>query len=264
VKAHIIPRAYSNLNLDKNIRVELGQFGKRPKIRHDSWFDTKLVTAEGEKLLAKHDFAFAKQAGRFGFCWRHHPVKGFDAASDKDPVFGGQIYTFKNVDAKAVRIFFLSLLWRAVCTDLPGFKEIRVDVISREKLRKIVAGEVPAHDADFPISLVALTSRGQPQNLSPIRSKIAIPQISDGLRSSLKIFRFFVDGLVAHIGRKSMDFDLRNCWRNRVLGVDFPTIIIGRPYEGSWQEQNLEFLQEEFVRDWPDDASRIYRKIANG
>lgn len=264
VKSHIIPRAYTNQNLDKNIRIELGQFGDRPKIRHDSWYDSQLVTFEGEKILADYDEAFALQAKKFGLCWRHHPIKNYASQSQSEKIFGTSLCKFSDLDSQALRKFFLSLLWRSTNTSLPGFKEIRLDVMSRTKLSRIVSGQVQPHPTDFPITLVALNTKGQPQNLSPIRDKIFVPQIADGLKSELKIFRFFVDGLIAHIGRKSMDAKLRECWRGRVLGVDSPTVIVSRPYEGSWQEQNIQFLQEELHRDWPVQAEKIYGKLKNG
>lgn len=264
VKSHIIPRAYTNLNLDQNMRIELGQLGDRPRIRHDSWYDSKLVTLEGEKILADYDEAFALQAKKFGLCWRHHPIKNYASRSQTESIFDTSLYTFDELDSHALRIFFLSLLWRSANTTLPGFKEIRLDVVSHMKLKRIVSGAVLPHSTDFPITLVVHNTKGQPQNLSPIRDKLVVPQLANGLKSELKIFRFFVDGLVAHIGRKSMDAKLRQCWRGRVLGVDNPTVVIGRPYEGSWQEQNIGFLQEELHRDWPVQAEKIYGSLKNG
>jgi hypothetical protein len=264
VKSHIIPRAYTNLNLDKVMRVELGGLGARPKIRHDSWFDHELVTESGELILAGYDSAFSKQAEQFGLCWRHHPVKGYSSATERDPLFNACLYSFPHADGVALRMFFLSVLWRSVNSRLEAFRELRLDWNSREKLRKIVAKEIQPHDFDFPMILIAIDTIGQPQNLVPLRSKIAVPQIVDGLKSEIKIFRIFVDGLVAHIGRRSMDGELRECWKGRVVGLDTPTLIGGRPYDGSWQQQNLGYLQDEFVRDWPTDANRIYRKIENG
>jgi hypothetical protein len=79
--------------------------------------------------------------------------------------------TVPKANSKNLRLFFLSLLWRAAQTKHAGFREIRMDPLSLEKLRKIVNGDIEGHPSDFPIVLVLLTTAGPPQNLTPLAKR---------------------------------------------------------------------------------------------
>lgn len=260
VRSHILPRALTDKNLDQNARIEFGR-GRRPALRHSSWFDDNLVVAEGEKILAKIDQAGMDEIERLGLSWRHFPISP-NVVRSGAPDLPFELLRAPDADTKSLRLFFLSLLWRAAFSQRPEFAEIRLDLVSRKKLRGIVNGEVEPHDTDFPIVLILLTSKGEPQNLTPLRQKMKIPNILGSKQQpDLKIFRFFVDGLIAHVGRKSMDISLREKWKGRVLGVDPGLFVIGRRYEGSSQETNLMRLNMELEEDWPDAAQRIFRVL---
>jgi hypothetical protein len=109
--------------------------------------------------------------------------------------------------------------------------------------------------------IVLLTTKGQPQNLTPLRQRIAIPQLAPGLLREIKIFRIFLDGLIVHIGRKSMDSKLLRAWKPRAVGLNNYLTLIGRPYEGSAQERNLALLEIELAQHWPSDAAKIFRVL---
>jgi len=133
-----------------------------------------------------------------------------------------------------------------------------MDILAREKLRKIVSGCIQGDISDFPIVLLLLTNPGEPQNLTPLRQKIRMSELFEGEFPDIPIFRFFIDGLVAHIGRKPLDRKLTGVWGNRVLGASRDLLLIGRKYDGSFQEQNLNQNQFELEKYWPDEADRIY------
>ncbi len=256
VKSHIIPRAFSDKNLDKLNRIE---FGQRPSRRTTSWYDDQLVTSRGEGKLAAYDTLAASELKKFGLCWRYLPV----SEKVKRTSFGleFEFLEAEGADVIGLRLFFLSLLWRAAASRRPEFREIRLDVGSMRKLRRIVNGEVMPHPTDFPMTLVLLTTKGQPQNLTPLRQRMDVPQFASGLPRDVKIFRFFIDGLIIHFGRKSLDAKLYEAWSKRSVGASDTLTLIGRPYEDSSQEHNLNLLQDELQRDWPEAADRIYRSL---
>lgn len=259
VKSHIIPRALSDKNLDQVARIEFGQLGARPQLKHTSWFDNRLVTTEGEAKLSLHDTIGTRVLEKFGLCWRHFPISQ-DVKRTQIEAADFELLEVDGADVAGLRLFFLSFLWRTAASRRPEFREIRVDVASMRKLRKIVNGEAAPNPSDFPVTLTLLTTKGQPQNLTPLRQRMAIPQLCEGLPKDVKIHRFFLDGLIAHIGRKSMDQRLAEAWGRRAVGAD-GLILVGRPYEGSFQEENLNILQDELERDWSEAADRIYRAI---
>jgi hypothetical protein len=257
VNSHIIPRALSDKNLDKVARIQWREFGGRPQLRHTSWYDDHLVIEEGEAKLSLYDTIGTNELAKFGLCWRYFPIS---SKAKRSPIDGSnfEIIEVDGADVAGLRLFFLSLLWRAAASRRPEFREIRVDVASMRKRRKIVNGEITPHTSDFPVTLTLLTTKGQPQNLTPLRQRMALPQLCEGLPRDVKIHRFFLDGLIAHVGRKSMDQKLAEVWGPRAVGAQKDLFLIGRPYEGSFQEQNLNFLQDELERQWPKEAERIY------
>ncbi|MFO7476908.1 MAG: hypothetical protein R6X03_00895, partial [Methyloceanibacter sp.] len=240
VRSHLIPRAFCHKNLDKVSRIEWGERGRKPNLRHTGWYDDHLVTDAGERKLAQYDSFAANQIRRQGLCWRFFPIS---ESAHRRQLGEFELITIPGANSARLRLFFLSLLWRATTTKHPGFREIRVDPMSRRKLRKIVNGDIEADPADFPIVLVLMTTQGPPQNLTPLRQRIQIPQIAEGLPRDIKACRFFLDGLIAHIGRKSMDTKLLRAWAPRAVGRGDDLIVIGRPYGGSFQERNWAFLE---------------------
>ncbi|MGX5848317.1 hypothetical protein ACWGTO_14700 [Mesorhizobium sp. PL10] len=258
MKSHLLPRAFVDKNLDKVARIELGERGKRPSLRYTGWYDEALVTADGEKILAKYDNDAAAILLKLGICWRAFPINDKVEQFALGDGLGTKLLRVKGQNSESLRLFFLSLLWRAVFTEHKGFGEIRLDVLSRNKLTKIVRGDIKGDIADFPVALLLLTTKGQPQNQTPLRSTIQMRSMFNGAFPDVPIFRFFLDGLVAHVGRKKLDRQLLDNWGPRVLGASDDLMLIGRPYEGSFQEMNLGFLEEELDRDWPVEAKKIY------
>ncbi|TPI51153.1 hypothetical protein FJ417_28740 [Mesorhizobium sp. B3-1-7] len=258
VRSHILPRAFVDKNLDKTLRIEFGQDGRRPGIRGTGWYDDELVTRAGEDILERYDSDAAKIIRQHGLCWRWFPTKELAERTKLDDEWGMEYIKIPNVDTKALRLFFLSLLWRSVATRRPQFREIRIDFLAREKLRKIVEGRIEGSPSDFPVVLILLTTKGQPQNITPLRQTIKMTKMFDGAYPDIPIFRFFLDGLVAHVGRKPLDRRLLDSWHRRVLGTSSDLFVIGRKYEGSFQDQNLLYLQNELDATWPDEARKIY------
>lgn len=257
VKAHILPRAFVDKNLDKTSRIEWGERGKKPVLKHTGWYDASLVTKNGESILARYDSDAASILKKHGLIWHAFPPKSTVQRSESFGDWGFELIEVSEIDTHKLRLFFLSLLWRAVASRRPEFREIRLEPIAKEKLRKIVAGEIDGDVADFPVVLLLLTTLGQPQNLTPLRQTISMREFGEALKD-IPVYRFFLDGLVAHIGRRALDWKLMKAWDRRVLGHSNNLYMIGRKYEGSFQDENLAFLQSELEQTWPKEASRIY------
>lgn len=258
VKSHVIPRSFSDLALDKNKRIEFGIGYGRPILKHASWYDSQLVTESGESKIALYDDIGKKEIERLGLAWRFFPIKLDIVKVEKIGDTGFDLLKARTNKSNDLRIFFLSILCRAVSSSRRQFSHIILDIISKEKLRKIVNGEIIPHRSDFPLTLLLMTTKGQPQVQSPTRDRIAVPQLADNSKPSQKIFRLFLDGLIVHVGRKKMDRVLLDNWGDRCIGLTDELIVIGRPYEGSRQADSIEAFQEAMERDWPKEAERIY------
>jgi hypothetical protein len=261
VKSHIIPRALTDLALDKVARIQYGGGNDRPSLRFTSWYDESLVIDEGERKLAKIDDDAIKVIEKLGISWRYFPLKQENVSRTNIDGTDFEIIQIQTDGQPVLKLFFLSLLWRASFSSRRECRTIRLDILSREKLRKIINGEVKPGFADFPCVLVLMTTVGPPQVDTPRRDRMAVPQIAPNIRPSEKIFRFFLNGLIVHIGRKASDFRLAENWRWRNVGVSEKLILIGRPYEGSRQMEVIDSLEDELEMKWPEQAKTIYGVI---
>lgn len=260
VKSHIVPRFLADKALGQAHRIQFGESG-RPQLLFNSWVDSTIVVAKGEKRLADIDTAAAKIFRRLGLTWRYFPLT---TNATRTPV-GEHDCDFiaipvKIEDAAALRLFFLSVLWRSVVSKRTEFSQISLDENSTEKLRRIVLGVDTPNDADFPSVLLLLTSAGEPQIQSPLAQTINMEALGFDL-PNVPIFRFFFDGLIVHMGRKLEDEALLEAWGSRVVGTKPELIVIGRPYNGSSQETNLHVLKKTLLEEHPEQAFRIYRKL---
>jgi hypothetical protein len=259
VKSHLLPRAFTDKALDQLARIEFGAEGQRPTLKYTSWFDSKLVTCDGEIILSKYDDEAAKELRRLGLTWRYFPTT--QAATRHSILESFEYIEVKSQKTNELRMFFLSVLWRFTASRLPRFRDMKLDPGHQERLRQIVAREVDPLPHDFPAVLVLMTTKGQPQVQSPYPDIMAVPAFGDFKGDTLEIFRFFFDGLIVHMGRRPADSKLFDAWSPRVVGSDDALRIIGRSYEGSFQETNIAALQHQLHQQWPDDARRIYGAI---
>ncbi len=108
-----------------------------------------------------------------------------------------------------------------------------------------------------------ITSIGQRHVHSPCRVKIPVFGYNNETYADLKVFRFFVDGLIIYTGRKLSDKNLLKFWGNRVIGASNQLMVLGRKFEGSRQEAMLNFFQDEMSEKFPENAARIYQYLNN-
>ncbi len=107
----------------------------------------------------------------------------------------------------------------------------------------------------FPFSLTQLSSRGVVHNLVPLRQRKPANVFAKNGRT-IEIFRFYMDGLIAHFHVESDAKEIAALGNMLIGGSDtmFVTVV---PYESSWQKGNLDELMREAEERWPDDLSRI-------
>lgn len=261
VRSHILPRFIADKALDKAARIQFG-LGGRPTLTFNSWFDSELTTRVGEDRLAKIDDLAARMFQSHGLSWRHFPVTAKATRVTVSPEL--EMIEIEEGDWRPLRLFLHSLLWRAAASSRFEFAEINLPTDELEHLRKIVAGEVFAEDSDFPSVLLLLTEKGRPQVHTPLAQVIDMSEPNKVAGTELPnqpIFRFFLDGLVVHMGRRSQDEGLLKGWGGRIVGQSSKLTIIGRPYEGSSQQANLDKLEAELFRDYPEQAGQIFSTL---
>jgi len=242
VKSHLIPKAltYPGPEGPPFYQGGSGRFSTR---RWDSWYDPKLVVAEGETILADLDDWAVKFLRKQHLVWSGWGPMQTLAPSQKLPFGDG--WGLRQIEVEnptRLRLFFHSLLWRAAASGLPEFAEIAVSVKDLELLRTIVAEGVPAPVSFYPITLTQLSTRGDVHNLSPISQEKPVPGIDDQRDRLIPIFRFYFDGLIAHFHRHAKDDGYTASLGAIMVGLEKTLRVVTLPYEGSFQQENLNIV----------------------
>ena len=116
VKSHIIPEALTETLWKGNPLTQVGRHGKRIK-RWTTWYDRKLVTVEGEAILATHDdwaINLFRQKELIWSSWG--AMEQLDLPDHSLGPGRRGLRKLDGVDCERLRLFFLSLLWRAAAT----------------------------------------------------------------------------------------------------------------------------------------------------
>jgi hypothetical protein len=169
---------------------------KRPRRRWDSWYDSTLVTRDGESILQELD-AWGIETLRY-----HHLVWSSWGSLFEVPQphlklgpFGMRI--LRGIDPDRWRLFFASLLWRAAATSLPEFADVVLPPAELEQLRQSLFDRKPLGDEFYPVALTQLSTRGRDHVRAPFKTDMEMFDNDGNTLGKTAIFRFYFDGLTA-------------------------------------------------------------------
>jgi hypothetical protein len=258
VDSHLIPKALTRPATRGSPLIQAGM-GSKPVRRWTSWYDSELVTAEGEKVLSDFDNWAIVELRKHKLVWSGWGPMQKLAVKDHDRFdnnFGARKVC--GIDPTRLRLFFLSLLWRAAATQRPEFSAIELDEEDTESLRVMLLEGRPEPLNFYPIQLSQLSSLGSIHNLTPIADVKVIPSYDDNEANEKHVpyFRFYFDGLIAHIHRQSSDDGDTRELGTMVVGAGNELTVSTITYEASFQKRNFEQIQFEVERDWPALLSR--------
>lgn len=205
VKAHLLPAALTKHSESGMHFIQAGE-GQRPSKRWTSWYDPNLVTSEGEKILADYDDWGIKTLRDLNLVWSSWEGD-LELKDEEADSLGRGIRVIDGVDGDRLRLFLLSLLWRAAASNLPEFAPIILRPGQLRRLATMLIDKDPSPRFLFPTCLIQLKTKGERHNATPI--SITKPRGSKGIPRRVRIFRFYVDGLIIHFHR---DLDVR-LWR---------------------------------------------------
>ena len=199
VKSHIIPEALTRPSQTGAPLFQYGD-GPRPSRRWSSWYDSELVTREGEDILSALDTWAISVLRENKLVW-----SGWGEEVD----LGGLHDKFSEhlgirkvkLDTKRLRIFFFSLLWRAAASERYEFQDVVLPRSDLEILRKTLLGEEEPDLAFYPVQLTQLSTKGLMHNQTPHPDVKYIPNLDDldAEPYAMPTIRFYFDGLIAHM-----------------------------------------------------------------
>lgn len=259
-RSHIIPRALTKPRAGGEAFAQFGG-GKRPVRRRNSWYDPQLVIHKGEALLRDYDTWGIRELRRTKLVWRSwgpmQKLSTKDFLPFKGTDWGVRRVTFS--DPKRMRLFLLSLLWRAATTNLQEFSEIKIRASDLKKLTKFVREGVLPPNSFFPVTMTQISTVGYMHNLSPIAQNKEANRIL-GIRIPAEdIFRFYFDGLVIHFYRRPRPETLDGI-KHMAVGSVRPINISTVTFERSWQLLNLQAVENGSERTFPGGILRVEGK----
>lgn len=248
-KAHIIPEALTRHDVPGQPFYQAGQ-GAKPVKRMTSWYDSNLVTARGEEILAGYDDWAIRTLRRHRMVWSGWRGNRLVA---KDMVSSGalSVRQIAGADWLRLRLFYLSVLWRAAATSREEFAEVQLPTAHLERLRSMVLNGDPRPLNFFPIVLAQLSTRGPAHNQTPLSGTIDLGPEGPIQSQSVRIFRFFFDGLAAHVYRDQLPPSRLEGLGTLALGASETLSVTAIPFEGSFQARNLGTVMLETLRDHP-------------
>lgn len=144
--SHIMPRFAIKFIRDKKLKHRFYEiFGKQKRIIQDGPKEYLLCT-KCEQQIGKYEKYFKEAIYR-----NKHGVK---RSHD------GQSFVIENFEYKKIKLFFLSLLWRASISSRAEFENVSLDY-NEDILRKMIAEENPGHSSKFSISAIVPLINGK-------------------------------------------------------------------------------------------------------
>lgn len=238
VDSHLLPKALTKADGLAPGLVQIGN-GRKEK-RSSSWYDQHLVIAEGEKILAEYDDWAIRILRKHALVWSGWGPR--ISLNDFQPITGTPwgVRSISGDDWKKLRLFFLSLLWRAAATDRPEFHEVDIPPDHLERLRQMLLNGDPEPVAFYAISLTQISTIGIRHNHAPIAFTKTIPSSEAG-RPAMEepTFRFYLDGLVIHFSRLSTEQNEARDLGPLVVGAEDTITLSTVDFVSSAQAENL-------------------------
>ncbi|SFK58394.1 hypothetical protein SAMN04488518_106336 [Pseudovibrio ascidiaceicola] len=244
VDSHLIPKALTKADGLGPGLLQM-EYGRKARCA-SSWYDPQLVTREGEDILAAYDDWAISELRKHKLVWSGWgaQVSLLGSPSEREAV---TVRVLKGGDWKKLRLFFLSILWRAAATKRPEFHEVSLPIEDLEKLRLMVASANPNPLSFYPLSLMQLSTLGVKHNHSPLAMNKIVPNPKMGSELRVEpIFRFYFDGLIIHFSRlPQQECSEEGLGALRVGGDEDELIVTTLPWDSSAQQLNLGIVKRE-------------------
>ena len=218
VRAHIIPAAFHRQLQSDTTRPPLVISNNpevHPKRNPGGLYDEDLLCGDCEHDRFEPWDAYAAECfiHRIGQdSQRFHPTENL-------------ALIFNSWDQFKLRMFAISLMWRAAVTDKPIFSRVTLGPYEERARQCILQGE-PGPPEGFSVFLGRWVTRPEYENmgltqLSPYRTRI------DGIN----ILKFFLGGVIIHVKTDKRQF--RDPFSELLLKQDRPVYMVTRELEGS-------------------------------
>lgn len=241
VESHIIPAALTRPSKGGNYFLQIGP-NQRSKKRWSSWYDPELVTSAGEKyltdldtwaikVLRKHKLVWSGWGGRDSLDENLHNTPG---------PFG--IRVVEGIDPIKLRLFFLSILWRAAATKLQEFSYVVLPDGHLERLRLMILNGDPEPQSFYPFQLTQLVTKGFVHNHAGVKMDTHVENLDreEGGTIPLPTYRLYFDGLITHIHLGLPPSYSAESLKGILIGTADSLVVTTVPFDHSLQFRSMQ------------------------
>lgn len=246
VKAHILPQALTRPDVRGQPYIQAGE-ASFPVRRWTSWYDPSLVTNEGEEILRQYDDWGVSELRKKSLVWSAWGANATHLLTSDHTFIDDRMGLRKisEIDGRKLRLFFLSLLWRAAATSLPEFSYVKLSRKQLGQLRRMLVDEDPGDSGLFSIVLMQFSTKGPWHNHTPLYGT------KDLEGEKVNFLRFYLDGLAVHIHLNPQDNG------NMAVGASNKLVVLTMPFEHSFQDKNLRIGIVETNILWPEAIKKL-------
>lgn len=245
-EAHLIPKALTKPD-GNGLPFIQADIGRRAIRRWSSWYDKQLVTQSGEDILSFSDSWAIPELRKHQLVWSGWgPTQvppgiqmhaGIWAATPMNSNWGYRL--IKGINPGRLRLFFLSLLWRAAATDRPEFSQVVIPQGDLEKLRLMLIRSNPDPLSFYPTELCQFSTMEVIHNRAPIAMLKTIKDQTGEEKFDVPMFRFYFDGLMAHVHRTESSHDRTAWFGSSIVGAGDQLVVANVPFENSFQHEGM-------------------------
>ena len=246
VESHLIPKALTKPDESGSAFIQ-AEIGRRPVRRWSSWYDKQLVIQSGEDVLSFLDGWAIPELRKHKLIWSGwgpaqilpdvQMLAGIWAATPMNSNWGYRV--IKGINPLRLRLFFLSLLWRAAATDRSEFSQVAIPSDDLEKLRLMLVNGNPDPLSFYPTELCQFSTMEVIHNHAPITMLKTIKNHEEEEKFDVPMFRFYLDGMMAHMHRKASNIDRTAWFGSSIVGAGDELVVANVPFETSFQNEDL-------------------------
>jgi hypothetical protein len=182
VKAHIVPESFYLIRPEEGpLHLITNTPGRFPKRSPVGVYDSTIVTAEGEAYFTPWDNYAAELL-----------LQGFSKATPLKQVQGKIVgYEYSSFDYTKLKLFFLSVLWRAGASSHEFFRRVNLGP-HREVLRKMLINADPGRPDEYAVVLAVFDD-------DPEWAKIMDPFPGRYGRNGIRFYCLYVGNFIAYV-----------------------------------------------------------------
>jgi hypothetical protein len=165
--------------------------------------------------------------------------------------------TPKFIEIARLRLFLLSLLWRAAATSRPEFRDVVLPPDDLIEIARMLIENDSGLVTFYPVQLFQLSTKGVPHSMAPFVRTAVLPASEGHPEYKIPHFRFYLDGLIVHIHVPPFNDRATASLGGLILGAREELGVITVTSERSFQHETLQRAAIEAERNWPD----VMRKL---